>query len=141
MFHIVVTGGTGLIGKALQSIQSQYPLYHFHFLSSKDCNLLSFEETFHTFQTLQPHIILHLAANVGGLFKNMNKKVSMFEDNLIMNMNVLKAAHQLNIQHVISCLSTCIFPDNTTYPIHEKMLHDGPPHHSNDAYAYAKRML
>ena len=42
---------------------------------------------------------------------------------------------------MVSCLSTCIFPDKTSYPINENMLHDGCPHHSNDAYAYAKRML
>merc|ERR1719291_1370912 len=38
-------------------------------------------------------------------------------------------------------LSTCIFPDKTTYPIDETMLHDGPPHPSNEGYAYAKRLI
>ena len=38
-------------------------------------------------------------------------------------------------------LSTCIFPDKTTYPINETMLHDGPPHPSNEGYAYAKRLI
>jgi GDP-L-fucose synthase len=38
-------------------------------------------------------------------------------------------------------LSTCIFPDKTTYPIDETMLHTGPPHSSNAGYAYAKRMI
>ena len=71
----------------------------------------------------------------------MNYKVSMFEDNLIINYNVLKCSHIFKVKKVVSCLSTCIFPDKTTYPINEKMLHDGPPHFSNDAYAYAKRML
>jgi len=42
---------------------------------------------------------------------------------------------------MVACLSTCIFPDKTEYPIDESMLHNGPPHSSNDAYAYAKRML
>ena len=44
---------------------------------------------------------------------------------------------------VVSCLSTCIFPDDKAKsgPIDESMLHAGPPHASNDAYAYAKRML
>ena len=42
---------------------------------------------------------------------------------------------------MVSCLSTCIFPDETTYPIDESMLHNGPPHDSNFGYAYAKRML
>ena len=42
---------------------------------------------------------------------------------------------------MVSCLSTCIFPDKTSYPICESMLHNGPPHHSNFGYAYAKRIL
>ena len=42
---------------------------------------------------------------------------------------------------MIAILSTCIFPDKTNYPINEKMLHDGPPHKSNEEYAYAKRIL
>lgn len=41
----------------------------------------------------------------------------------------------------MSCLSTCIFPDKTTYPIDETMIHNGPPHSSNEGYAYAKRMI
>lgn len=45
------------------------------------------------------------------------------------------------VKKVISCLSTCIFPDKTTYPIDETMVHNGPPHFSNEGYAYAKRML
>jgi GDP-L-fucose synthase len=60
---------------------------------------------------------------------------------LLINFNVLKCAHLCNVKNVVSCLSTCIFPDDTTYPIDESMLHDGPPHFSNDSYAYAKRML
>lgn len=44
-----------------------------------------------------------------------------------MNDNVLSACHELGVQKVVSCLSTCIFPDKTTYPIDETMVHDGPP--------------
>ena len=44
-------------------------------------------------------------------------------------------------QPSVSMLSTCIFPDKTTYPIDETMLHDGPPHPSNEGYAYAKRLI
>ena len=71
----------------------------------------------------------------------MNFKLDMLEKNLLINYNVLRCCHLMEVKKVISCLSTCIFPDKTTYPINEKMLHDGPPHNSNDAYAYAKRML
>ena len=45
------------------------------------------------------------------------------------------------VKRLVSCLSTCIFPDKTTYPIDETMVHNGPPHSSNEGYAYAKRMI
>jgi len=57
------------------------------------------------------------------------------------NENVLWAAKQHNCKKVISCLSTCVFPDKVTYPIDESMIHDGPPHSSNFGYAHAKRMV
>jgi len=137
---ILVTGGTGLIGKAIQKISNNYH-YEFIFIGSKDCDLTNFDETFNYFNKIQPDYVLHLAACVGGLFKNMNYKVEMYEKNIQINNNVLKSCHLVNVKKVISCLSTCIFPDKTSYPIDESMLHNGPPHDSNDAYAYAKRML
>jgi len=138
MVKVVVTGGHGLVGKALQQVTKDF---NFIFLSSKDCDLRNYQATLELFQQIKPDTIIHLAANVGGLYKNMNQKVDMLEKNLLMNFNVVKCCHDFGVQKLVACLSTCIFPDKTTYPINEDMLHDGPPHTSNDAYAYAKRML
>ncbi len=138
---ILVTGGTGLVGYGIQSIQQEYPNFEFMFLSSKDCDLSDYKQVNKLFEKEKPDFVIHLAAYVGGLFKNMNQKIDMFEKNMLINLNVLKYSHQYNVKKVVSCLSTCIFPDKTTYPINEQMLHDGAPHNSNDAYAYAKRML
>ena len=55
--------------------------------------------------------------------------------------NIFKLCKEFKVQKLVSCLSTCIFPDKTTYPIDESMIHNGPPHHSNAGYAYAKRMV
>lgn len=71
----------------------------------------------------------------------MREKVELFEDNININNNVLKCSYLLGVKKVISCLSTCIFPDSVEYPIKEEYLHLGPPHSSNAEYAYAKRML
>lgn len=60
---------------------------------------------------------------------------------MTMNDNVLLVSHETNVQKVVSCLSTCIFPDKTSYPIDETMVHNGPPHDSNFGYSYAKRMI
>ena len=141
MKSVLVTGGSGLIGNAIQELQKNYKEYYFVSVNSKSCDLTNYDETFKLINMVKPNIIIHLAACVGGLYKNMSQKVKMFEDNLLINTHVIKAAHVSNVQHIIACLSTCVFPDQTTYPISESMLHDGPPHNSNEGYAYAKRML
>ena len=128
MKTIVVTGGTGLVGSAIRSIADKYPNYEFTFLSSKSFDLTSLEDTQAMFRTHKPHIVIHLAACVGGLYKNMNNKVEMLEKNLLINFNVVSCAHEFKVEKLVACLSTCIFPDKVTYPIDESMLHDGPPH-------------
>lgn len=136
-----MTGGSGLVGSAVRTVSGDFPEYEFVFASSSMYDLRDFDASLQMIGDVRPDIVIHLAARVGGLFLNMNDKVNLFEENIRINMNVLRAAHAYNVRRVISCLSTCIFPDKTTYPIHEDMLHMGPPHSSNDAYAYAKRML
>jgi len=141
---ILITGGSGLVGNAIKTLIREYSesvFDEFIFISSSDYDLTDFNATCTMFEAHKPDYIIHLAACVGGLYKNMNKKVDMFENNLSINFNIVKCAHNYGVKKMIACLSTCIFPDKTEYPIDETMLHDGPPHESNDAYAYAKRML
>ena len=137
---LLVTGGSGMVGYGLKNIMKDSK-YETVFMSSKMCDLTDEKATIDFFMKERPDMVIHLAAMVGGLFKNMNYKVDMLEKNVSINTNVLKACHLSGVKKVVSCLSTCIFPDKTTYPINETMLHNGPPHHSNDAYAYAKRLL
>jgi GDP-L-fucose synthase len=93
------------------------------------------------FERIKPTHVLHLAAFVGGLFANMTHKTEFWRKNIIMQDNIFQACKQYNVKKLVSCLSTCIFPDKTTYPIDESMIHNGPPHFSNEGYAYAKRMV
>jgi GDP-L-fucose synthase len=137
---ILITGGSGLVGHGIKSIQTNYN-YNFIFSGSKDCDLENYSQTLTYFNSIKPDYIIHLAANVGGLFKNMNYKVDMLEKNVLININVLKAAHNVKVKKLVACMSTCIFPDKINYPINETKLHDGQPHFSNNSYAYAKRLL
>lgn len=61
--------------------------------------------------------------------------------NVQMNDNIMECCREYKVRKLVSCLSTCIFPDKTSYPIDETMVHNGPPHTSNEGYAYAKRMI
>lgn len=144
MTKILVTGGSGLIGKALQN-------YIFHsddtenewiFLSSKELNLLNEENTINYLEKVRPQMVIHLAARVGGLYNNMNNNERMFTDNMKMNLNIILACEKVGVKRFVSVLSTCIFPNAPpALPLTEDMIHSGPPHHSNEGYSMAKRML
>eukprot|EP01080_Neovahlkampfia_damariscottae_P004486 gene4486-7867_t len=140
---IMVTGGTGLYGKAIQTVIEKLKITgKWIFLSSKDGDLRIFEETKALFEKHKPTYVIHLAAFVGGLFRNMNYKVDFWINNVNMNNAILQLSHEYKVKKVVSCLSTCVFPDKIEkYPFDESVLSNGPPHFSNDAYAYSKRML
>ena len=142
---VLVTGGSGLVGQAIRTVSErntgEFDNFSFFFANSKDANLANLDETRNLFAKVQPSYVIHLAAMVGGLFRNLKYNLEFLRTNLAINDNVLALAKEYRVKKCISCLSTCIFPDKTTYPIDETMVHLGPPHSSNFGYSYAKRTI
>jgi len=142
---VLVTGGSGLVGQAIRQViennGNEYKDFSFFFASSKDADLAKLDEARALFAKVQPTFVIHLAAMVGGLFRNLKYNLEFLRTNLAINDNVLLLAKEFQVKKCISCLSTCIFPDKTSYPIDEGMVHQGPPHSSNFGYSYAKRMI
>ncbi|XP_046979590.1 GDP-L-fucose synthase [Schistocerca americana] len=140
---ILVTGGTGLVGKAIQTVvaEDERTDEQWIFLGSKDGDLSDKIQTKAIFEKYRPTHVIHLAAMVGGLFHNMSHNLDFLRKNIHINDNVLQTSFETGVVKVVSCLSTCIFPDKTTYPIDESMVHNGPPHPSNFGYSYAKRLI
>lgn len=141
---VLVTGGSGLVGQAIKEMiyeKERRIDEKWIFISSKDADLSHKAETKALFEKHMPTHVIHLAAMVGGLFKNLAFNLDFLRKNLHINDNVLQTAHEFDVEKVVSCLSTCIFPDKTSYPIDETMIHNGPPHDSNYGYAYAKRLI
>jgi len=141
---ILVTGGSGLFGQAIKEVidkDKQASGENWVFLSSKDGNMIDRASVEKIFEKHKPTYVIHLAAKVGGLFHNMRKKVDFYRENTLMNDNVMECCRIYGVKKLVSCLSTCIFPDKTTYPIDEKMVHDGAPHNTNLGYSVAKRMI
>lgn len=136
MKRLLVTGGSGLVGRA---IQEQHP--DAIFISSKDYDLRKDSDVRTMFAQYQPTHVIHLAGKVGGVGANLKYPVEFFDDNILMNTLVLKYSHEHNVEKVISFMSTCVFPNNVEYPIQPNKIHLGEPHFSNFGYAYAKRML
>jgi len=141
---VMVTGGSGLVGKAIKDFigaGNKKENEEWVFLSSKDGDLRVRTETDAIFAKYKPTHVIHLAAKVGGLFANLAQKVEFYRENTLINDNIMENCRINKVTKLVSFLSTCIFPDKTTYPIDETMLHDGPPHSSNEGYAYAKRLI
>ncbi|XP_046573666.1 GDP-L-fucose synthase-like [Haliotis rubra] len=141
---VMVTGGTGLVGKAIENVVSKELKRddeEWHFVSSKDADLSDLAQTEALFQKIKPTHVIHLAALVGGLFRNLKYNLDFLRVNNQINDNILHTSYKSGVKKVVSCLSTCIFPNKTTYPIDETMVHNGPPHDSNFGYSYAKRLI
>ena len=134
---ILVTGGSGLVGKHLQDI-----LPEAIYVSSSAYDLTKMDEVREMMIDFEPDTVIHLAARVGGIMDNINCPVDYLEENILMNTNVLKACHQFDVDKVIAILSTCIYPDKVdTYPMKEKDLFNGPPPPTNFSYGFAKRCM
>ncbi|PFH51138.1 hypothetical protein AMATHDRAFT_75116 [Amanita thiersii Skay4041] len=147
---ILVTGGRGLVGKAIEHIINTEPVGSrfgkksnetWVFVSSSDADLRDPEQSRQLYEKYKPTHVIHLAALVGGLFKNMKYKLTFLRDNMLINDNVLHSSYEHKTQKVISCLSTCVFPDKVEYPLDETKIHSGLPHESNFGYAHAKRLV
>lgn len=135
--NILVTGGSGMVGKSLKKI-----LPNATYLSSSEFDLTKELDVIKMYTTYKPDVVIHLAAKVGGIIDNINKPSDYFVDNVMMNTLLVDHAYKFKVSRFIGILSTCIYPDKVdTYPMTEDMLHQGPPTPTNFSYGYAKRCL
>ena len=135
---ILITGGTGMLGQAFENVHEGHEIIK---VGTSKWDLTRYDDALDMFETIRPTACIHLAARVGGVKANTDNMADFCTDNLSINTNVLRAANQMDVTKVLSLLSTCIYPDNASYPLTEDQIHAGPPHISNFGYAYAKRML
>jgi GDP-L-fucose synthase len=137
MKNILVTGGTSTVGQHLKEI-----IPNATYISSKDCDLTNTKQVRWLISSYTPDIVIHLAAKVGGIQDNIAKPAEYFDDNILMNTNILKISHEYKVKRFIGILSTCIYPDKVNnYPMKEEVMFNGPPTPTNFSYGYAKRAL
>ena len=131
MKKVLITGGYGMVGSAMESQIK---------LSRETCDLTNPKQTNKLFQLIKPDGVIHCAGKVGGIGGNSNYKGEYFYDNLMINTNVIEASRKAGVKNLVAFLSTCVFPDKVKYPLTVDQIQLGEPHESNYPYAYAKRM-
>jgi GDP-L-fucose synthase len=137
---IVITGGEGVLGRALQR--------HLHSLgrdfvslSRKVVDLTDRDRCIAVISEIQPSIIFHLAAKVHGLGGNASFPAEIFEQNSRINLNVLEAARKSGSSKIVAVSTVAIYSSDVPKPTSEQSIWAGLPHHSEMAYGHAKRAM
>ncbi|HKH22932.1 MAG TPA: GDP-L-fucose synthase [Solirubrobacterales bacterium] len=136
--QVAVTGGAGFLGKPTTALleeagaEARVIRSSEHDLRDRDAALTAFEGA---------DVVLHLAANVGGIGYNRRNPGPLAHDNLAMGLNVFEACRELETPKLVAACSVCAYPKFTPVPFSENALWDGYPEESNAPYGLAKKML
>lgn len=139
MNKVVITGGTGFLGKAVTRYLSD--IFNVVAINSKMYDLRSYIETEKMYKNLQPEIVVHLAATVGGIGANKKNPGLFIEENLIMGFNTIKLAKEYDVNKFIMLGTVCSYPKHCPVPFKEENLWNGYPEETNAPYGIAKKTL
>lgn len=103
-----------------------------------ELNLLDTAAVEHFFAAERPDYVFLAAAKVGGILANDTKPADFIYENLVIQTNIIHAAHRNQTKKLLFLGSSCIYPKACPQPIKEEYLLTGPLEPTNDAYAIAK---
>jgi GDP-L-fucose synthase len=135
---VAVTGGGGFLGKPVMRMLEDAGA-DATAIRSAEFDLTDKGATLEALRGAE--VVLHLAANVGGIGYNRRNPAPLVRDNLAMGLNVFDASRELGVQKLIAACSVCAYPLHTPVPFREETIWDGYPEPSNAPYGLAKKML
>jgi len=139
--RVCVTGGAGFLGKYVVRKLHECGAKEVFIPRIEDYNLVEKEALERMFDDARPDLVIHLAAQVGGIGANREHPAEFFYDNLMMGVQLMHLAWQRNIQKVVMLGTVCAYPKFTPVPFHEDDLWNGYPEETNAPYGLAKKML
>ena len=135
---IYIAGHNGMVGSACWRLLEKEGYCNLIGKSSKELDLRNQEAVDYFFRNEQPNVVIDAAARVGGIWANNNYPYEFLMDNLLIQNNLIKSAHENNTGKFIFLGSSCIYPKMAPQPIKEEYLLSGPLEESNQWYAIAK---
>ena len=135
---IYVAGHRGLVGSAIVRNLEEKGYTNIICRTHKELDLTNQEAVRAFFEQERPEYVFLAAAKVGGIHANNTYPADFIYDNLMIQNNVIKAAHDFKVKKLLFLGSTCIYPKMAPQPIKEEYLLTGALEETNEAYAVAK---
>ncbi|CAN5712811.1 GDP-L-fucose synthase [soil metagenome] len=136
--RVLVTGGTGFLGQAVLARLAEHSATSVHAPASADYDLRRPDATARMFADLDPGLVIHLAAKVGGIGANQARPADLYLDNLLMGTFVLDEARRRGVPKTVMIGTICSYPKFTPVPFSEDSLWQGYPEETNAPYGVAK---
>lgn len=139
--RVVVTGGAGFLGSFVVEKLRQRGCRELIVPRSKEYDLRDRDAIIRLYKKAQPHIVIHLAAVVGGIGANRANPGRFFYDNAIMGIQLIEYARQFALEKFVAVGTVCAYPKFTPVPFREDELWNGYPEETNAPYGLAKKMM
>jgi GDP-L-fucose synthase len=141
--RIVVTGGAGFLGRAVCRVLRDRGVAHDQVFvpRRRDYDLTVEADVARLYETAQPHIVIHLAAEVGGIGANMAHPGRFFFANMAMGLHLVEHARRVGLEKFVHTGTVCAYPKFAPIPFREDDLWNGYPEETNAPYGVAKKAL
>ena len=139
--RVCVTGGAGFLGSYVVEALHRRGAREVVAPRSRDYDLRRLDAVQSLLADVRPHLVIHLAARVGGIGANRAQPAEFFYDNLMMGAPLLHEAWRAGVEKFVAIGTVCAYPKHAPIPFREESLWDGYPEETNAPYGLAKKML
>ena len=139
--RICVTGGAGFLGRAVCKHLRDEGVENLVVPRRAEFDLTNTAAVDRMFVQHRPNVVIHLAAEVGGIGANRNRPGRFFYANMAMGINLIEAARLRGVEKFVLIGTACSYPRDAAVPFREDDLWSGYPEETNAPYGIAKRAL
>jgi len=138
---VLITGGAGFLGSFVVDKLKQRGCPQVFVPSSKDYDLCDRDAIIRVYTDTKPHLVIHLAAVVGGIGANRANPGKFYYDNAIMGLELMEYGRRFDVEKFVAVGTICAYPKFTPLPFKEENLWNGYPEETNAPYGLAKKMM